>query len=440
MGRLFFLILCFCGQNPKAQEKQIFACNYGFQKATNPNCSIVSSSINSDVDAIQVVDKILEPIGLKRNFVLVSCSDINNALAITSNTGIRYIVYDKKFISSLKQLSSDWTNASILAHEIGHHLLGHTLRASVSLEEQRQKELDADEFSGFILFKLGATLPQSQAPINLISNDASDINSTHPSRSKRLLAIKAGYEKANSSQVIKYINTGPIPETFFNKAIKLTDEGKYEEALDNYTTAIGINPKFAEAYMNRAQVRFQLPVEIRNLSEIIHDCNKAIQLNPKLGIAYYNRGVAEMLNNEYKLALNDFNFAIKLDPSIDGHQFSLNREFVKQKIKDEEKSVSELDKDIAKNPNNAFAYFQRGKQKLEINKYQDAILDFTKAIEKDKRNPAFFDFRGYAKGSLGLYGEAIKDFDTSIRLNPNIYIPYFHRGSTYKKLEDFNKG
>lgn len=344
-----FVMFFSLGQKIWAQEKQVFACSYGAQNSSY-NCINVSSSINSDVEAIQIVDKILHPIGLKRNFVLISCSDINNALAITSASGIRYIVYDKKFISTLKQLSSDWTNASILAHEIGHHLLGHTLKASLSLAEQRQKELDADEFSGFILFKLGASLQQSQAPINLISTDASDINSTHPTRSKRLSAIKTGYDKANASQIIKYVKVGPDPEEFFIKAYKLTDEAKYEEAIDNYTTAIGINPKFAEAYMNRAQVRFQLTPEKRKFSEIINDCNKAIQLNPKLGAAYYNRGLAEMFNADYELALNDFDFGLKLDPSIDGHQFFLNREFVKQKLKEKKKTVGDLNNDIQKKP------------------------------------------------------------------------------------------
>lgn len=434
-----FLIFLSLGQKIWAQEKEIFTCSYGAQTANNDDCINVSSSINSDIEAILIVDKILQPIGLKRNFVLISCSDINNALAITSKSGIRYIVYDKKFISTLKDLSSQWTNASILAHEIGHHLLGHTLKASLSLTELRQKELDADEFSGFILFKLGASLQQSQAAINLTSTDASDINSTHPSRSKRLLAIKTGYDKANASQIIKYVKVGPDPEEFFIKAYKLTDEAKYDEAMDNYTTAIGINPKFAEAYMNRAQVRFQLAPEKRKFSEIINDCNKAIQLNPKLGIAYYNRGLAEMLDGDYDLALNDFDLGLKLDPSIDGHQFFLNRAFVQQKIKEKSKTLAALKNDIEKNPNNALTYFQMGQKLMEVEAFQDAILNFTKAIQKDKSNAAFFDCRGYAKGKLGLYKEAIKDFDTSIRLDPNIYISYENRAYAYKALDDFDK-
>ena len=109
--------------------------------------------------------------------------------------------------------------------------MGHTLISSNSLAEQREREIDADEFSGFILFQLGASLKQAQAPFNLISKDASDIYSTHPARSKRMLATKIGYERASSKQIIKYVKTGPEPVEFFIKGYKLTDEKRYKDAI-----------------------------------------------------------------------------------------------------------------------------------------------------------------------------------------------------------------
>ena len=58
---------------------------------------------------------------------------------------------------------------SILAHEIGHHVNGHTLgEKETTLSESRQMELEADEYSGLYMFKLGASLSQAQEAIRLI--------------------------------------------------------------------------------------------------------------------------------------------------------------------------------------------------------------------------------------------------------------------------------
>ena len=59
-------------------------------------------------------------------------------------------------------------------------------------------ELEADEYSGFVMFKLGASLSQAQQAVRLISPNKDDSYSTHPSRDKRLAAIKRGYNKAKS--------------------------------------------------------------------------------------------------------------------------------------------------------------------------------------------------------------------------------------------------
>ena len=69
---------------------------------------------------------------------------------------------------------------------------------------QRKQELEADEFAGFILAKLGATLEQTSSTINLIASNRDDTYSTHPSRSKRLAAISIGHNKALGNKTVVY--------------------------------------------------------------------------------------------------------------------------------------------------------------------------------------------------------------------------------------------
>jgi hypothetical protein len=92
---------------------------------------------------------------------------------------------------------TDWASISILAHEIGHHLNGHTLD---NLGSRPDKELEADDFSGFVMFKLGASLQDAQKAIStLVSEEGS---STHPGKFARLTAIQKGWSRAASQRTL----------------------------------------------------------------------------------------------------------------------------------------------------------------------------------------------------------------------------------------------
>ncbi len=157
-------------------------------------------SFTTNQEATQAINKILKPLGLKPNFIAVPCSNIDNCAAITWSDGLRYIVYDRAFMKSIStSANTNWTNLSIFAHEIGHHLNGHTLH-NTNLSDSRAEELEADEFSGFILAKLGATLYQAQAAMKTLQhpNCIEEIHSSHPCLEKRLTAIAKGWNDGHS--------------------------------------------------------------------------------------------------------------------------------------------------------------------------------------------------------------------------------------------------
>ena len=46
-------------------------------------------------------------------------------------------------MKKINQTTNDWSSIGILAHELGHHLSGHTLTVSKNYVEQQKKELEA---------------------------------------------------------------------------------------------------------------------------------------------------------------------------------------------------------------------------------------------------------------------------------------------------------
>lgn len=151
----------------------------------------------SDSEAQQALEKIIEQTGLPINFELMA-GNVPNAAAVIQCDSItgdckRHILYNQDFMIRLKQKTkTDWAAMSILAHEIGHHLSGHTILQGGS---RPRLELEADKFSGFVLFHLGATLDEAQIAINtFVGNKGS---TTHPGRSARIAAITNGWKQGS---------------------------------------------------------------------------------------------------------------------------------------------------------------------------------------------------------------------------------------------------
>jgi len=175
-----------------AQEEKVtsFGYNYYGQKI-NEKAFCNQFSFRSKEIAEKAVDEIVRRSGLKRNFYVMECPNTDNCFAAIQGQ-TRLIVYDGSFMKKANDLSkSDWGALSILAHEIGHHLQGHTIIEGGS---DPTKELEADEFSGFVMYQMGASLKDAQAAIYKLTSDYD--GGTHPARPKRLAAIKKGYDNA----------------------------------------------------------------------------------------------------------------------------------------------------------------------------------------------------------------------------------------------------
>jgi hypothetical protein len=154
--------------------------------------SSIATPFTSVAEGRSIAQDIIDIVGLKANFD-VREANIPNAAAVVYG-GKRYILYNPSFISQLTRATgTKWAAISVLAHEIGHHLNGHTITASGS---QPALELEADEFSGFVLRKMGATLTEAQAAMKTLATERA--SSTHPGQYDRLTSIAKGWNRADA--------------------------------------------------------------------------------------------------------------------------------------------------------------------------------------------------------------------------------------------------
>ena len=200
-------------------------------------------TFRSSAEALDIVDNILRQIGAERSFIVLR-GNVPNALA-TIRTGKRYIIYNPDFLDHLINVSqSYWSAIGVLAHEIGHHINGHTLDGVGS---RPPKELKADEFAGFIMFKLGASLEQAQSTFNNGLLYREHDSRTHPRTSARLEAIALGWQNAKELS-IKPKNKSDLAnvEAYIDLADTYHFEKNYTESLKWYRKAAAFGDTYAQ--------------------------------------------------------------------------------------------------------------------------------------------------------------------------------------------------
>ena len=141
-------------------------------------------SFASSDEARALVAEIMSTVGLVPRFT-VFAANVPNAAAVIEGEE-RLIVYSEHWIQNT--IADDrWAAISLMAHEIAHHLNGHTLEAGGS---RPPTELEADSFAGFAVGRLGGSLRDAQSLFNQLPASGSD---THPPRSARLEAVAVGW-------------------------------------------------------------------------------------------------------------------------------------------------------------------------------------------------------------------------------------------------------
>lgn len=147
----------------------------------------------SDQEAEGVIKRIVDASGLVQNFQIRAAGVPNAAAVIQGET--RYILYSQHFMQTTRTTTrSQWAPISIMAHEVGHHLNGHTLDRRGS---RPRIELEADYYSGFIVQRMGGSLDDALAAMSALGSETG--SETHPAKRDRLAAISNGWTKACES-------------------------------------------------------------------------------------------------------------------------------------------------------------------------------------------------------------------------------------------------
>jgi tetratricopeptide (TPR) repeat protein len=162
---------------------------------------------------------------------------------------------------------------------------------------------------------------------------------------------------------------------WFSKGYTLYQQGKLADAIQAYTSAIELDPRYVDAYNNRGVV-YKYASEYERA---IADYTKAIALKPDYADAYFNRGVAYRHTGEPDKAIADLDKALALKPDSPDVYNNLGNAWGEKG--DLDKAIVYLNKAITIKPDYPYPYFGKG-HALELQgKREEALAAFQQFIK-----------------------------------------------------------
>lgn len=181
---------------------------------------------------------------------------------------------------------------------------------------------------------------------------------------------------------------------------------KYDEALKDINSAIGISSQNADFYYKRSKILSNKKM----LQEALKDIEVADQLNPNdeyiakqkkwLGDTLVHSGYSQQKTNNLSGAIADYSAALQVDP------------------------------------NNADSYYRRARTFIDKKDLASAFNDLKKAIEIDKHNFDYYLLMDWLLAQKSDWDGIATEWSRYIALNPNNDRAYLERGGAYFRKGD----
>ncbi|MCB9033769.1 MAG: tetratricopeptide repeat protein [Chitinophagales bacterium] len=259
-------------------------------------------------------------------------------------------------------------------------------------------------------------------------------------------------EQFDYNTAIMYLDAAlkinPNADDYNERGMSYYKLNNFEQAIDNFDMALGIDSTLAICYNNRASAKYNnqniAKASKADLLNALEDYNKAIAINNKLALSYRNRAFVYYYLDSLELALNNIEQSIYLYNKDDIAFFCLG--LILYKEKKYSNALEAYNQSIFLANYIADSYLERAKTYLALKDFAHATTDLNQVIL----------FSNELKGESYLYLAAVaawqKDKNTMLYnikkannqslFDDSKYIKYlqeYEAFDTFKNDADFKK-
>ena len=98
-------------------------------------------------------------------------------------------------------------------------------------------------------------------------------------------------------------------EEYFQRGTHYTQIKEYSKAINDYTQAIKLDPKFVDAYLKRCEMRYKMG----DNQGVLDDCYEVLTISPRVAKAHYYQGRARYSLGYAQPAIDSYSLAISQD-------------------------------------------------------------------------------------------------------------------------------
>ena len=225
----------------------------------------------------------------------------------------------------------------------------------------------------------------------------------------------------------------PNSVSWNQKSVESANRGDWVEAIRTSSVAINIDPKYAEAYVNRCRAY----IGYGDLTEANKDCAEVLKLEPTNMIAVNNLAVISLKQGNETIALvglekaclGGFQLSCDNFKKIKGYAPNDTTDLVKQRNEEALKafnqknwgSVIALTSEVIKfAPNNADAYITRSGAYANLGNLDDALVDIDKGVKLNPNDPIAYNNRGYIYELKKNKSQAILQYEIACSLKSEL--------------------
>lgn len=224
---------------------------------------------------------------------------------------------------------------------------------------------------------------------------------------------------------------GTAAKVHYDRAVKLLEDGRFDEAISEFEEAIKNKPDYALAHNDLGTVYYSMG----RLGDAEVEFEKAVQADPSLALAHAN--LANVYNDQgrFEEGIKEANEALRLDSSLpSAHLIS---GYLNANLGNIVEAQAEFEKTIELDPSIPDPHVMLGLLSTDQANWGLAIERFSTALDLEmspQDMSMVYAFRAMAHGTLANYEEAMEDTDEAIRLDSSNAFAYYIRGLIYSDL------
>lgn len=234
-------------------------------------------------------------------------------------------------------------------------------------------------------------------------------------------------------------NPGDI-EAQYRKGLLYVENGDYDNALALSSQIVKQSPHRPEGHRLQGFIHFYK----KQYSEAIASLQTSVSMQPNGG-AYYVLGLSHYYRNEIEQAMNQFQKALDVNPSLTRARVHYAMALLSKKRVDD--SIKELKKVLAQDNDDAFAHNVLGSAYLAKGNHEEGMAELNRALALDPSLADVHVKKGLLAMQHGKGQEAESELEAAVRIKPEaqdarrmLVLYHINNNQPAKAIEVLKKG